>query len=89
MSDPIEKLSDLLPLSPDHNAERLAALKQLFPDLFTNEGRLDVDELKKLVDPALVSRPSATISAGMARLAPSAKPLPPVVPHSFTTKTVP
>jgi len=41
--------------SPDHNAERLAALKQLFPDLFTNEGRLNVDELKKVVDPSLVS----------------------------------
>lgn len=55
MSDPTEKLNDLLPLSPDHNAERLASLKQLFPDLFTNEGRLNVDELKKVVDPALVS----------------------------------
>lgn len=55
MSDPTEKLNDLLPLSPDHNAERLAALKQLFPDLFTNEGRLNVDELKKVVDPKLVS----------------------------------
>ena len=41
--------------SPDHNAERLAALKQLFPDLFSNDGRLNVDELKKVVDPALVS----------------------------------
>ncbi len=41
--------------SPDHNAERLAALKNLFPDLFTNEGKLNLDELKKVVDPALVS----------------------------------
>jgi adenine-specific DNA-methyltransferase len=55
MSDIPEKLDDYLPLSPDHNAERLAALKRLFPDLFTNEGRLNVDELKKVVDPALVS----------------------------------
>ena len=55
MSETAERLSDLLPLSPDHNAERLAALKKLFPDLFTNEGRLNVDELKKVVDPALVS----------------------------------
>ena len=51
----METLDDLLPLSPDHNRERLAALKRLFPDLFTNEGRLNVDELKKVVDPALVS----------------------------------
>jgi adenine-specific DNA-methyltransferase len=49
-TDPIAAVS-----SPDHNAERLAALKQLFPDLFTNEGRLNVDELKKVVDPKLVS----------------------------------
>jgi len=55
MSKPTERLNDLLPLSPDHNAERLAALKQLFPDLFTNEGKLNVDELKKVVDPKLVS----------------------------------
>ncbi len=41
--------------SPDLNAERLAALKKLFPDLFSNDGRLNVDELKKVVDPALVS----------------------------------
>ena len=50
-----ETLNDFLPLSPDHNAERLAALKQLFPDLFSNDGRLNVDELKKVIDPALVS----------------------------------
>jgi adenine-specific DNA-methyltransferase len=50
-----ESLNDYLPLSPDHNAERLAALKKLFPDLFSNDGRLNVDELKKVVDPALVS----------------------------------
>jgi adenine-specific DNA-methyltransferase len=41
--------------SPDINAERLAALNRLFPDLFSNEGRLNVDELKKLVDPTLVT----------------------------------
>ncbi|MEP7274610.1 MAG: hypothetical protein ABI882_24180, partial [Acidobacteriota bacterium] len=50
-----ETLNDHLPLSPDHNRERLDALKKLFPDLFSNEGRLNIDELKKLVDPALVS----------------------------------
>ena len=50
-----ESLNDHLPLSPDHNAERLATLKKLFPDLFSNDGRLNLDELKKVVDPALVS----------------------------------
>jgi adenine-specific DNA-methyltransferase len=55
MSEATEKLNDFLPLSPDHNVERLVALKQLFPDLFSNEGLLNVDELKKVVDPKLVS----------------------------------
>jgi adenine-specific DNA-methyltransferase len=41
--------------SSDLNAERLTALKKLLPDLFSNDGRLNVDELKKVVDPALVS----------------------------------
>jgi adenine-specific DNA-methyltransferase len=41
--------------SPDINAERLAELKRLFPDLFSNEGRLNIDELKKVADPALVT----------------------------------
>ena len=50
-----ETLSDHLPLSPDHDRERLDALKKLFPDLFSNDGQLNTDELKKLVDPALVS----------------------------------
>ena len=41
--------------SPDINAERLTELKRLFPDLFSNEGRLNIDELKKVVDPALIT----------------------------------
>jgi adenine-specific DNA-methyltransferase len=44
-------LNDLLPTTPDGQAERIAALKQLFPDLFTNEGRLNPDELAQLVAP--------------------------------------
>lgn len=44
-----------MPLSKDWNKERLAQLKNLFPDLFTNEGKLNIDELKKVVDPASVS----------------------------------
>ena len=41
--------------TPDLNRERLDAIKKLFPDLFSNEGRLDLNELKKVVDPALVT----------------------------------
>jgi adenine-specific DNA-methyltransferase len=54
MSDPSstpQTLNDLLPVTPDGRAERLAELKRLFPDLFTNEGRLNPDELKQLVEP--------------------------------------
>jgi adenine-specific DNA-methyltransferase len=49
--EPPATLSDLLPLTPDGRAERLAELKRLFPDLFTNEGRLNPDELRQLVEP--------------------------------------
>ncbi|MBV2195351.1 MAG: site-specific DNA-methyltransferase [Flavobacterium sp.] len=44
-----------MPLSNDWNKERLETLKQLFPDLFTNEGKLNINELKKVVDPESVS----------------------------------
>jgi adenine-specific DNA-methyltransferase len=47
-------LNDLLPTTPDGREERLAVLKRLFPDLFTNEGRLNPDELKQLVEPNAV-----------------------------------
>ena len=40
--------------TPDLNKERLETLKSLFPDLFTVEGKLNPDELKKIVDPELV-----------------------------------
>ena len=41
--------------TPDLNRERLDALKKLFPDLFSNEGQLNLDELKKVVNPDLVT----------------------------------
>jgi adenine-specific DNA-methyltransferase len=37
------------------NKERLEKLKELMPDLFTNEGKLNTNELKKLVEPESVS----------------------------------
>ncbi len=56
MSDPNSAeaptfLNDLLPLTPDVRAERLSELKRLFPDLFTNEGRINPDELRQLIEP--------------------------------------
>lgn len=40
--------------SHDWNRERLEQLKKLMPDLFTNEGRLNINELKKTIDPESV-----------------------------------
>lgn len=51
----MENINDYMPLSNDWNKERLETLKQLFPDLFSNEGKLNINELKKVVDPESVS----------------------------------
>jgi adenine-specific DNA-methyltransferase len=50
-----ETVKDLMPQTTDLNAERLAKLKELFPDLFTDEGGLNETELKKLIDPKSVN----------------------------------
>lgn len=47
--NPLEKVQ-----TPDLNKERLETLKKLFPDLFTHEGQLNINELKKVVDPQSV-----------------------------------
>jgi adenine-specific DNA-methyltransferase len=39
----------------DWNKERLEQLKQLMPDLFTNDGTLNINELKKVIDPKSVN----------------------------------
>jgi len=48
--NPMENVQSL-----DWNKERLEQLKQLMPDLFTNDGKLNVSELKKVVDPKSVN----------------------------------
>lgn len=48
-------INNLMPTTPDLNRERLEQLKALMPDLFTNDGRLDPEELKRLVAPESVS----------------------------------
>ena len=48
--NPMEKVQ-----SHDWNNERLEQLKQLMPDLFTNDGQLNINELKKVVDPKNVN----------------------------------
>jgi len=50
INNPLEKVQ-----SHDWNKERLAQLKQLMPDLFTNDGALNINELKKVVDPKSVN----------------------------------
>lgn len=42
-------VNDLLLTSPDVNKERLETLKRLFPDLFSDEGLLNPEELRRIV----------------------------------------
>ena len=51
----MEDINEIMPLSNDWNKERLAQLKQLMPDLFTNDGQLNISELKKMVDPKSIN----------------------------------
>ncbi len=51
----MENINEHMPLSNDWNKERLEQLKQLMPDLFTNDGELNINELKKIVDPKSVN----------------------------------
>lgn len=46
INNPLKNVQSL-----DWNQERLEQLKQLMPDLFTNDGKLNVNELKQIVDP--------------------------------------
>ena len=47
----MENINDFMPLSNDWNKERLDILKKIMPDIFTNEGNLNIEELKKIIDP--------------------------------------
>ena len=40
--------------TPNVNSERLLKLKSLFPDLFTIEGKLNPEEISRLIDPDIV-----------------------------------
>lgn len=51
----METVNDYMPLSNDWNNERLQTLKQMFPDWFTSEGSLNIDEVKKAVNPDSVN----------------------------------
>ncbi len=46
----MKNLSRMMLETPDLNLERLSKLKELFPDLFTVEGKINEDELRKLVE---------------------------------------
>ena len=43
----METYNEHIPATPDMNQERLETLRRLFPDWFTQEGRLDINEVKK------------------------------------------
>lgn len=45
----MEIYKDHIIQSPDINAERLETLRTMFPDWFTQEGKLDINEVKKAV----------------------------------------
>ncbi|MEM7495097.1 MAG: site-specific DNA-methyltransferase [Myxococcota bacterium] len=45
-----DKLLAKMPATPDVNVERLRQLKALMPDLFTNDGAINPESLKRLVD---------------------------------------
>ncbi len=46
----METYKDHIIQSPDINAERLETLRTMFPDWFTQEGKLDINEVKKAVN---------------------------------------
>lgn len=46
----METYKDHIIQSPDINAERLETLRKMFPDWFTQEGKLDINEVKKAVN---------------------------------------
>ena len=47
----METYKDHITLTPDMNEERLKTLRELFPDWFTQEGYLDINEVRKAVNP--------------------------------------
>ena len=47
----METYKDHITMTPDMNEERLNTLRGLFPDWFTQEGYLDVNEVKKAANP--------------------------------------
>lgn len=51
----MESINDYMPLSNDWNSERLQILKQQFPDWFTSEGNLNIEEVKKAVNPDTIN----------------------------------
>ncbi len=44
----MENINDYMPLSHDWNNERLETLKKMFPDLFTSEGKLSIENVTPL-----------------------------------------
>ena len=60
----METYKDHIIQSPDINAERLETLRNMFPDWFTQEGKLDIALMK----------PNVMSSVGLANQKPNAMP---------------
>ena len=70
----METYKDHITMSPDINEERLETLRNLFPDWFTQEGHLDINEVKKAVNQIVWMRRNVMNSAGLASRRQSAMP---------------
>jgi hypothetical protein len=77
----MENINDLMPLSNDWNKERLTQLKNLFPDLFTNEGKLNIKNLKKLLILQAFQKLNAMSFDGLAKVLPKEMHIHQAMPH--------
>ena len=82
----METYKDHITLTPDVNDERLQTLRRLFPDWFTQEGKLDINEVKKAQAHKIQAKQSVTSFAGLASRLPSAMPSRPRVPPCTMTQ---
>ena len=77
----MEHINDYSLQSQDWNAERLNKLKELFPDWFTNENQLNLDEVKKVINPKVFPKPNDTNFVGLGKATKNAKLLHLAMPH--------
>ena len=90
----METYKDHITLTPDMNEERLNTLRELFPDWFTQEGHLDINEVKKAVNPDSVEETERYEFRWFGKSAAKRNALPSVMPlrlhelHCITMQSV-